>query len=167
MSSKSDETTPAPARPVSTEEVRWETWGQGSRFGTRFRHLTSAAVGDGYHVGVQVEEIPAGKRSAPAHYHLHEEEHLLVLEGTCTLHLGEERHALRAGDYVCFPAGQRAGHYLVNEGTAPCRVLVIGERRPDDVVVYTDSNKVLVRELHQIFDRGAVRAYWDGEETGE
>jgi uncharacterized cupin superfamily protein len=165
MSSKPDEPTPPPARPISTESVPWETWGQGVRFGTRYRHLTSKAVGDAYHVGVQLEELPPGKRSAPAHYHLGEEEHLLVLEGSCTLQLGAERHTLVAGDYVCFPAGQRAGHYLANEGAAPCRVLVIGERRPDDVVVYTDSNKVMVRALRQIFDGAATRSYWDGEPT--
>lgn len=155
-----------PRRPIAAESVPWETWGEGERFGSRFRHLTSAAVGEGYHVGVQIEELPPGKQSAPAHYHLREEEHLLVLEGRCTLRLGDERHALRTGDYACFPAGQRAGHCLVNEGTEPCRLLVIGERNADEVAVYTDSGKVMVRALGEIYDRRATRAYWDGERTG-
>jgi uncharacterized cupin superfamily protein len=123
-------------------------------------------VGDAYRVGVQLEELPPGKSSAPAHYHLREEEHLLVLEGSCTLRLGEERLLLRAGDYACFPAGQKAGHCLVNEGSAVCRLLVVGERSPDEVAVYTDSGKVMVRALGEIYDRQATRAYWDGEATG-
>ncbi len=162
----SDES-PAPFRPIGSEGVPWESWGRGERFGSRFRHLTSKAVGEGYRVGVQLEELPPGKRSAPSHYHLDEEEHVLVLEGSCTLRLGEDRLPLRAGDYVCFPAGQQVGHSLENEGTEACRLLVIGERSPDDVVVYTDTGKVMVRALRKIYDGAATREYWDGEETGE
>jgi uncharacterized cupin superfamily protein len=156
---------PSPARPISTGSVPREEWSEGSRFGTRYRHLTRAAVGEGYRVGVQLEELPPGKQSAPHHFHLQEEEHLLVLSGSCTLRLGDERLPLREGDYACFPAGQRVGHCLVNEGTEPCRLLVIGERRPDDVCVYPDSGKVKVRALEEIYDRSALREYWDGEET--
>jgi uncharacterized cupin superfamily protein len=154
-----------PCRPVHAEDVPWDEWSEGTRFGSRFRHLTAAACGKGYHVGVQIEELSPGKQTSPAHYHLREEEHVLVLEGSCTLRLGDERHALRAGDYACFPAGQKVGHCLVNEGSAVCRLLVIGERNQDEVCVYTDSGKVMVRALGEIYDRRAVRAYWDGEQT--
>ena len=44
--------------------------------------------------------------------------------------------------------------------------LMIGERNPNDVCVYPDSNKLLVRALRSeddIFDMAAVRRYWDGE----
>jgi len=159
---------PAPAfRPIASDDVPWETWAEGERFGSRFRHLTRAAIGEAYHVGVQMEELSPGKQSAPAHYHLREEEHLLVLEGSCTLRLGEERITLRTGDYACFPAGQKAGHCLVNEGDGVCRLVVIGERRPDEVAVYTDTGKVMVRALREIYDRRATRAYWEGERTGK
>lgn len=157
---------PAPCRPVHSESVPWEEWSEGTRFGSRFRHLTIAAAGRAYHVGVQIEELAPGRQSSPAHYHMREEEHLLVLDGECTLRLGGERHALRKGDYVCFPAGQKVGHCLVNEGSATCRLLVIGERSPDEVCVYTDSAKVLVRSLGELYDKRAVRAYWDGEAKG-
>ena len=152
-----------PHAPIASDSVPWETWSQGVRFGSRYRHLTLAAVGKDYHVGVQIEELEPGRQSSPAHFHLHEEEHVLVLAGEVTLRLGDACHALQAGDYVCFPAGQQAGHCLVNEGTALCRFLVIGEQRKDEVCVYTDSNKVYVRQLGQVFDRGALLQYWDGE----
>ena len=155
-----------PRPPISVESVPWETWAEGTRFGSRYRHLTMAATGKGYRVGVQIEELAPGKQSAPAHYHRREEEHLLVLAGSCTLRLGEATFRLETGDYACFPAGQRAGHCLVNEGSAVCRLLVIGERSPDEVCVYTDSDKVMVRSLGEIYDRGTIRQYWDGEPTG-
>ncbi|MBI2566778.1 MAG: cupin domain-containing protein [Candidatus Schekmanbacteria bacterium] len=151
------------AKPVATQDVSWETWAEGTRFGTRFRHLTSAAGVHAYHVGVQIDELEPGKQSCPAHYHLLEEEHLLVLEGRMTLRLGDETHELEAGDYACFPAGQRAGHCLVNNSTAVCRFVTIGERSPNEVCVYTDSHKVMVRALGEIYDKSAVKSYWDGE----
>ena len=96
-------------------------------------------------MGVAIEELGPGKQSSPAHYHLFEEEHVYILEGELTARIGSAAHRMRAGDYVCFPAGQKAGHCLVNEGAAPCRYVIVGERNPNEVVVYTDSNKVLVR----------------------
>ncbi|AUX38763.1 cupin [Sorangium cellulosum] len=157
---------PVIRKPIAVEDVPWEEWSEGSRFGSRYRHLTKAAVGDGYHVGVQIEELLPGKQSSPAHYHLLEEEHILILEGRATLRLGEETIEVSAGDYVCFPARQKAGHCLVNTSDALCRFLVIGERKPDEVCVYTDSNKILVRSVHEVYDKSQVRDYWDGEETG-
>ncbi|WP_394890761.1 hypothetical protein ACG873_05250 [Mesorhizobium sp. AaZ16] len=44
---------------------------------------------------------------------------------------------------------------------------MIGEQNPNDVCVYPDSNKVMVRALRSeddIFDMAAIRRYWDGEE---
>lgn len=155
-------------RPLSVDDVAWEDWSEGARFGSRFRHLTRAAMGDNYHVGMQIEELSPGRQSSPAHYHMLEEEQVLVLAGEMTLRLGDETFLLKAGDYVCFPAGQAAGHCFVNESSAVCRFLIIGERRPDEVCVYTDSNKVMVRSLgrgQNIFDRASTREYWDGETT--
>jgi len=41
---------------------------------------------------------------------------VLILEGQATLLLGDERHAMKEGDYVCFPAGQKTGHSILNSG---------------------------------------------------
>ena len=93
--------------PISSEAVGWEPFERG-RFGSRFRHLTRAAMGDRpYHVGVAIEELPPGKQSCPFHFHMLEEEHLYVLEGECTLRLGSERLSFKAGDYAVFPAGEK------------------------------------------------------------
>lgn len=139
--------TPAPPKPISSHDIAWTEWSEVPRFGLRYRALSLAALGEDYHVGVSIEELPPGKQSAPAHYHIFEEEHVYVLEGALTVRIGAERYRMQAGDYVCFPAGQRAGHCLVNEGGAPCRYVMVGERNPNEVAVYTNSNKVLVRAI--------------------
>jgi uncharacterized cupin superfamily protein len=157
-----------PIKPIRSEDVPWTAFDDVPNFNIRYRHLTQAALGDDYHVGVAIEELPPGKQTAPAHYHFIEEEHVFILEGALTLRLGAATHRMQAGDYVCFPAGQKAGHTLINPGDRPCRYVVVGENSPNEVVVYTDSNKVLVRPLGRraLFDLGAVRNYWDGEQTG-
>jgi uncharacterized cupin superfamily protein len=95
-----------------------------------------------------------------------EEEHALILEGQVALLLGDERCEMTAGDYVCFPAGQKIGHSFMNGGAGPCSYLMIGERNPNDVCVYPDSNKILVRALRSeddIFDMSGLKTYWEGE----
>ncbi len=157
----------APLAPIAADSVAWTEWNDVPRSALRYRHLTRALLGGDYRIGVAIEELGPGKRSAPAHYHVLEEEHVYILEGRVTLRLGDARHAMKAGDYACFPAGQAAAHCLINESDAPCRYVIIGEKNPNEVVAYPDSNKVLVRALGgAILDLGARRNYWDGEETG-
>src|SRR5262245_1717798 len=155
-----------PPKLVASVDLPWQERSDMPRFAVRSKHLARAALGDNYNVGVIIEELGPGKQSAPAHYHLFEEEHLYILEGTVTLHLGAGTHEMKAGDYVCLPAGQKAGHCLVNNSGAPCRYVGVGERNPNEVAVYTDSNKVLLRGLGRVLDLGATRGYWDGENTG-
>jgi uncharacterized cupin superfamily protein len=160
--------TSASFTPIPTSDIAWTEFSEVPRFGVRYRHLTLATMGKDYHVGVAIEELGPGRQSAPAHYHFLEEEHVYILEGTLTARIGAKTYPMKAGDYVCFPAGQRAGHCLVNDGEATCRYVIVGERNPNDVVVYPDSEKVLVRALQRrpILDRTATRGYWDGENTG-
>ncbi len=158
----------APPKPISSHDVPWTEWSDVPRFGIRYKHLSLAALGENHRVGVAIEELGPGRQSAPAHYHIFEEEHVYILEGALTVRIGAARYAMKAGDYVCFPAGQKAGHCLLNTGDAPCRYVIIGERNPNEVAVYTDTNKVLVRALGRrtILDLAARRGYWDGEDTG-
>lgn len=158
----------APKPPISSGDVEWTIEGTGPRFGGRSRHLTDAAVGRDYHIGMLIESPAPGMRLAPKHYHMLEEEHALILDGEVTLLYGDERHVLKPGDYVCFPAGERVGHSFLNSGSGPCSYLMIGEHNPNEVCVYPDSNKIMVRALNterDIFDMAAVRRYWDGEEA--
>lgn len=147
--------------PFVIEDVPWEDFSHGNRFASRTRAL--GAFGGGTHVGVCLEELEPGKQACPAHYHHLEEEHLYLLAGELTLRLGNRTYALHAGSYVCFPAGQKAGHAITNTGTSIARYLVIGERNPNDVMVYTDSGRVGVRLTGEGYRRSATMEYWEGE----
>lgn len=153
--------------PFAVESVGWDDWAEGTRFGGRVRVLSDTRKG-GMKIGVSIEELPPGKQSCPFHFHMVEEEHMLILEGQATLRLGEARHLVKAGDFVSFRAGEASGHCLINESDAPCRFLMIGDNSPNEVCVYPDSGKMAVNALKKVlpddvFDMTATRDYWDGE----
>jgi uncharacterized cupin superfamily protein len=77
-----------PTKPFSSLDVSCEEWSEAPRFALRYRHLSRAAMGDDYRIGVAVEELAPGKQSSPAHYHIFEEEHVYVLEGALTVRIG-------------------------------------------------------------------------------
>ena len=99
----------APVKPISSHELAWTEWSEVPRFAVRYRHLSRAALGEGYHVGVAIEELGPGKQSAPLHYHVFEEEHVYILEGRLTLRLGGDSHERRRGIMSAFRRGRRPG----------------------------------------------------------
>lgn len=148
------------SEPFAAETAPLEAFSQGERFGSSFRHLSSFGGGD--HVGVALEELAPGRESNPSHYHMVEEEHAYILEGALTLRLGARAYVMKAGDYICFPAGQKVGHSLFNHTDAACRYLIIGERNPNDVIVYPESGRVSVRLTGEGYRKSATMDYWDG-----
>ena len=155
-----------PAAPFNVDAVAWTEWSEGVRFGGRVRVLSDTRK-TSTRIGVAIEELPPGKQSCPFHYHMVEEEHMLMLEGELVLRLGEARHAMKAGDYCVFPAGRKIGHCLLNESERPARFLMIGDRAPNEVCVYPDSDKIAVDALGLILRADAIANYWDGERTEE
>ena len=142
---------PRPNVPLSASELPWEDYtGDTERFGDRTIPL--GAHGGATQLGFNLVELPPGKQSCPFHYHQREEEHFYVLEGRCILRSGEDRHEMKAGDYVCFPAGTGVGHATLNPFREPCRMIVAGTPRADpfEVVVMPDSGKAKIRALGKL-----------------
>ena len=96
-------------------------------------------------LGVRIEELPPGSNSSYHHYHTAEEEHILVLEGRATLHIGDDTLEISKGDHVSFRAGEELAHHIENTSTEPFTYLVFGERKQDDVVFYPKSSIALVK----------------------
>ena len=125
-------------RPVHISEVAAETWDPGTDREIRGKPLCD--VGGAAKVGVGHLELPPGSTTRPSHWHSLEEEHIYALSGQATLHLGTEQFTLRAGSYVCFPAGQEVGHHLENVGSVPFTYIIVGERISGDKVTYPDGD---------------------------
>ena len=124
-------------KPVRDSEVEQVAWYRGTDREVFGRALCD--VGGLSKIGFGILELSPGCNTLPAHYHTLEEEHLYVLEGTGTLHLGDERYLLEKGSYVTFPAGQAIPHFLSNESQAPLKYIMVGERNEADEVVYADD----------------------------
>jgi uncharacterized cupin superfamily protein len=120
-------------------------------------------------LGASLWEIPPGEAAYPYHYHLAEEELIVVLSGRLRLRTPEGWTSLDAGDVVSFPVGEKGGHQLVNDGTEPARVLALSTQKPD-VVIYPDSGKLGAFErlpegggLYKLFRLADEVDYWEGE----
>jgi uncharacterized cupin superfamily protein len=151
-----------PTAPIATDNVPWTNSTEPANFQMRFRHLSKAMGPQPYKIGVAIEELSPGNQNNPAHYHLREEEHVLILDGALTVRIGKAFHVMKAGDYVRFPAASPYEHCLFNHTKDVCRFIVIGGNDPDDVCIYPDSKKVFVTALDERYMR-EHQDYWVGE----
>lgn len=101
--------------------------------------------------GAFLEELPPGSRSGHRHWHEAEDEMIWMLAGEVVL-VEEVETRLVAGDVASWPAGRPLGHRLDNRSDCPARYLVIGTRRDQDTIHYTDHDLVTTKD-------GPRRAY--------
>jgi uncharacterized cupin superfamily protein len=124
-------------------------------------------------LGFNWMEVQPGKTAFPYHYHTGIEEGLYILEGSGELRIGQDRVAVRQGDYIAFPSGPDYAHSLTNTGGQPLRYLSFSNRTGTDIVGYPDSKKFSFSALNgsngfwvrmRIRDQPSV-GYFDGEDT--
>jgi uncharacterized cupin superfamily protein len=124
-------------KPVQDSDVKQTAWYRGTDREVFGRALSD--IGGSSKIGFGILELSPGCNTLPAHYHTLEEEHLYVLDGFGTLHLGAEAYPLERGSYVIFPAGHAVPHFVSNESQTPLRYIMVGERIDDDEVVYANN----------------------------
>lgn len=130
---------PSAKPPIHESQVEIQSWYQGTDREVHGRALCDQ--GGTAKIGFGLMELSPGCNTLPAHYHTREEEHIYVLEGVGTLHLGDATHRLEAGSYVNFPAGQAVPHYLSNPSEIPLTYIMVGERIAADEVVYAGDSR--------------------------
>ena len=122
----------------------------GEHRGEIYRILTPSMRPRGGRVGVNWVRVPPGRTAVPFHMHQREDEVFFVLSGCGTLRYGEKLYPLKEGDCVSCPAGTGTAHQIANTSGEDLIYLAIGPHDPDEVCVYPDSGKVLVRSLQRI-----------------
>jgi uncharacterized cupin superfamily protein len=93
-------------------------------------------------VGLSLWSLPTGQVAYPYHFHLAEEEVLVLLEGDLALRTPTGWERVRRGDVVRFPVGESGAHQLVNDGDTEARFLAISSHGQPDVVLYPDEGKI-------------------------
>lgn len=118
-------------------------------------------------LGLSLWEVPPGQAAYPYHWHLGEEELLVVLEGRPSLRTGEGWREVEEGEVLSFLAGERGGHQLVNRSDERVRFLSFSTMGSPDVCIYPDSDKVgIYREPvggGRLYRRSDAVSYWEGE----
>jgi len=112
-------------------------------------------------LGVSYWELPPGQAAYPYHWHLAEEELLVVMQGTPSLRMPEGWRELDEGEVVAFPRGEEGGHQVVNRTEETVRFLAFSTQPGAPVVMYPDSGK-LGADGHR-FRMSDEVDYYDGE----
>jgi uncharacterized cupin superfamily protein len=121
-------------------------------------------------LGVSCWELPPGQAAYPYHWHLTEEELLVVMQGTPSLRTPDGWRELAEGEVVAFPRGEEGGHQLMNRTEQTVRFLAFSTQPGPDIVMYPDSGKVGAFErlpegggLYKLFRVDDAVDYHDGE----
>ena len=121
-------------------------------------------------LGASLWEVPPGQAAYPYHFHLGEEELVLILSGRPTLRDPRGERELEEGELLVFLRGEDGGHQLINRGEEPVRFLAISPSDAPDIVIYPDSGKVGCYErrpdgggLRELHLRENAVPYYEGE----
>jgi uncharacterized cupin superfamily protein len=127
-------------------------------------------------LGASLYEILPGNATFPYHYHLANEELLIVIDGRPHLRGADGWRQLERGEVVAFPVGETGAHQVVNRTDSPVRILMLSEMRSPDITVYPDSGKVGARGQAPGSGRPGLSGnfrmddgldYWEGEKPPE
>jgi uncharacterized cupin superfamily protein len=163
-----------PQRILNLDSLEYEALGHGNRYACTMGEI-GGRLGS-KRLGYNLTVIPAGKRAFPFHNHRINEEMFFVVEGRGAVRIGDQTHAIRAGDVIaCPPGGPEAAHQLINDSDADLKILAVSSMMWPEIVDYPDSGKFGVRLMVQDADgteqtafrfigrMGSAVDYWDGE----
>lgn len=88
--------------------------------------------------GANLVRLEPGALSSLRHWHMAEDEFVMVTEGECVLIQDEGETVMRVGDCAAFPAGNTNGHHFVNRTDRRASFLVVGSKAPREVATYSD-----------------------------
>lgn len=88
--------------------------------------------------GANMVILAPGALSSLRHWHLNEDEFVIITQGECTLIEDAGAVIMRVGECAAFPAGNRDGHHFRNHTDAEARFLVIGTKAEYEVATYSD-----------------------------
>jgi Fe-S cluster assembly ATP-binding protein len=105
-------------------------------------------------LGCQLHIVPPRKKAFPRHAHHANEEMFFVLSGTGQFRIGEETHAIRAGDVIAALSGDGStAHQIVNTsdeelGLLGAKFVYIG--RAGDALNYWDNEEIGMLEIKNL-----------------
>ena len=111
-------------------------------------------------LGCSVYEVRPGARNWPYHFHVGNEEWLIVVTGRPTLRTPDGERELSVGDIVNFPEGEAGAHDISNRTDEPIRVAIFSTLHKG-FPEYPDAGKVGAGGRY--FRLADAVDYWAGE----
>lgn len=93
--------------------------------------------------GANIVTLDPGAASSLRHYHMEQDEFVIVLEGELTLRMDNGDTPMGPGDCAAFPAGVTDGHCMVNLSDASARFFVVGTHTPTETAYYSDVDMMV------------------------
>lgn len=124
-------------------------------------------AGDLSQFGVNIVRLEPGGYSSLRHYHIRQDEFVMVTQGTCTLIDDQGEHEMGPGDCATFPAGDANGHHLTNRTDAPAAFLVVGTRTPNETAFYSDIDMMVTSDANGYAFTRKDGSPLTAEQTGE
>jgi len=121
--------------PVKTGSIYPEPWASQMAGRTSLRLGEAAGLTQ---FGANLVMLAPGAKSSLRHWHLNEDEFVMVTLGECVMITEEGETLMRPGDCAAFPAGVANGHHFINKTNAEARFLVIGTKAKHEIATYSD-----------------------------
>jgi uncharacterized cupin superfamily protein len=144
------------------------------RPGFEWRRARLARMAGGEHLGASLFELPPGQALYPMHYHLGNEELLIVVDGSPSLRTPADERVLKRGEVVAFPRGESGAHQIVNRAHTKARILLVSEMNAPEVVIRPESGKVSALGtppgyrgegvVHKVFFERDEVPFWEDED---
>jgi uncharacterized cupin superfamily protein len=118
---------------------------------------------DSRHLVFDIRKLPPGEYSFPYHYHRSAEEAMYIIAGSMTVRTNDSFQVVNAGDVLYFETGESGAHQFFNHTNDPCTYFDVKTFYELDIVVYPDSEKVMVSRYNEVFKTEAQADYFSGE----
>ena len=119
-------------------------------------------------LGASLFALPPEQAAFPLHYHLGNEEMLIVIDGSPSLRTPDGERQLERGEVVAFLRGEAGAHQIVNRTESPIRVVMLSSMVGPEIVQYLDTGKIAATTAagkHFMLARpGPTVEYWEGED---
>jgi uncharacterized cupin superfamily protein len=93
--------------------------------------------------GANIVILAPGAKSSLRHWHLNEDEFVMVSQGEVTLIDDHGETVMGVGECATFPAGDQNGHHFVNQTDTEARFLVVGTKAPTEIATYSDIDLMI------------------------
>ena len=133
------------------------------KFESKMKTLYLGAAAGSERIYVNIDYVKPGAKSVKYHSHSKQEEFFLILEGSGTLRMNDEKTPVKKGDFVAKPAGKEIAHQFINDGSEVLQILDCGLNEKEETITYPDDDVILVKKQRMAFKISDALKEWSSD----